>query len=593
MRTTRSTEPATTPAGDDRLPLPRDVLREIGLTDAQIDEALTARPLIVACQASEAEGAYFDVERVKKVLRALSSFKHTKGRWAGLPLRLGQGLAPWQVVWILAPVFGWVRYDDEVGAVVRVIRAVWIEVPRKAGKSTISSAIGNVLLLADGEAGAEVYAAAGDKLQAGRVFEDARRMCLTSTAARSRVQALAEVIRVPKTGGIFRCLSKVAEAAHGLNVSGAVIDEVHVHKRRDLVDAIETGTGAREQPLVIFITTADEATEGSIYDEKHNYTRKAAERIVADPTHYGVIWTVEDGDDELAEQTWRKANPGLGTSPTLSYLRKEANKARNNPSYFPTFCRLHLNKRMRAERRLVDLKRWDAVAGPVDLERLARRKAWGGFDLSAVSDFTAWWMGVESDQPGVELEMFWRFYVPEDRVDALNRQLQVPLDRWIADGWVVATEGNVIDYAKVRDDALADCRSVGMKRISYDRMFAGQMVQEIQAELPRVEVVPVAQTFIGQSPAIKELLRLLGVTKTGATVGRVRVGENPVARWMASVVEAKDDGQDNLRLVKPERAKSQARIDGIAACVTGLDGYVRRGGGRKALTRVTGTVTGQ
>src|SRR5690606_5756821 len=307
MATTRSTD----------LPVPREALLELGLTPEQIDEAARARPLVVAFQADQAEGAWFDVERVRKVLRALAAFKHTKGRWAGLPLRLGKGLAPWQVVWVIAPVFGWVRYDDEVDAVVRVIRVAWVEVPRKNGKSTISSGIGNVLLLADGEIGAEVYAAAGDKLQARRVFDDAKRMCLTSKAARARVEPLAEVIRVPRTGGIFRVLSKVAEAAHGLNVSGAIIDAVHVHKRRDLVDAVETGTGARTQPLVVFITTADEATEGSIYDEKHNYTRKVAEGIVDDPTHYGVMWAAEDTDDPFDKATSR-----FGVFPSMANAPK-------------------------------------------------------------------------------------------------------------------------------------------------------------------------------------------------------------------------------------------------------------------------------
>ncbi|NJP27095.1 terminase large subunit [Microbispora sp. SCL1-1] len=568
MKTTRSTEVA--------LPVPRDALIELGLTEDQIDEAIAARPLVVAFQADRQPGAYFDVGRVQKALKALAAFRHTKGRWAGLPFRLGQGLAPWQVVWVIAPVFGWVYWDDEVEAVVRVIRAVWVEVPRKNGKSTISSGIANVLLLADGEIGAEVYAAAGSLEQARRVFDDAKRMASTSKAARARIQALADVIRVPKTGGIFRALSRIAEAAHGLNVSGGVIDEVHVHKKRDLVDAIETGTGARTQPLIIFITTADEGDEGSIYDEKHSYTRKVADNVVEDPSHFGVIWAAAEEDDPFAEETWRKANPGLGVSPTVRYLRKEANKARTTPSYFPTFCRLHLNRRMRGQSRLIDVRVWDSLAGMCDLERARVRRAWGGLDLSAVSDLTAWWMGVESRQPGVELEMFWRFWVPGDRVEDLERQLQVPLSRWIREGWITATEGDVIDYTAVRDEVLKDCRRVDMQRISYDRMFAGQMVQEIDTKLKGVEVVPVAQTFYGQSPAVKELQRLLGRTGEQATPGRIRHGGNPVARWMASVVEVKDDGQDNLRLVKPERLKSQARIDGIAACVIGLDGYLRR-----------------
>lgn len=566
----------TTTPSTDVLPVPREALLELGLTEEDIAKALESRPEVLAFHADRAEGSRFDIDRVQKVLTALGQFRHTKGRWArdGRRLRLGEGLDPWQVVWVIAPVFGWIAYDSEHDAEVRVVRTAWVEVPRKNGKSTISSGLANVLLLADGEIGAEVYAAAASKEQAGRVFEDARTMCMTSSSARKKVQALAGVIKAHRTGGIFRALSKIAETAHGLNVHGAVVDEVHVHAKRDLIDAIETGTGAREQPLIIFITTADEATEGSIYDEKHTYTRNCANGIVQDPSHYGVVWAAAPTDDPFAESTWRKANPGLGTSPTVAYLRKEANKARTTPTYFPTFCRLHLNLRMRDQARLVDMRQWDDAAGPCDLGLLKGRRAWGGFDLAAVSDISAWWLGVESMRPGVELEMFWRFWLPEDAVDDLVKKTQVPIRQWIDDGWITLTEGNVIDYSVIRDTALKDCEPLAMQRISYDRMFAGQMVQEIDAELKRVEITPVAQTFYGSGPAVKELQRLLG---SGAEKRKPRMlhNGNPVARWMASVVEAKNDGQDNLRLVKPDRAKSGARIDGMSAMVTGLDGYVR------------------
>lgn len=559
------------------LPVPREALLQLGLTEEQIAEAEVARPLVVAFQADQQPGAWFDVDLVAKKLKALGAFKHTKGRWAGRALRLDQGLDPWQIVWIIAPIFGWVYHDEEADRVVRVIRTAWVEVPRKAGKSTLSSGIGNVLLLADGEMGAEVYAAAGSKEQAGRVFEDAKRMLLTSTAARSRAEVLAEVIRVPRTGGVFRALSRIAEVAHGLNVSGAVIDEVHTLKlRRALVEAIETGTGARDQPLIVFITTADEAEDGTIYDEKHSYTRKVADRVVEDPAHYGVIWAAEKDDDPFAEATWRKANPGLGRSPTLAYMRREAKKAQSTASYFPTFCRLHLNLRTRDATRWLDVTRWDSNAGIVDRAKLKGARAWGGLDLSAVSDLTSWWLGVESAQPGVELEFLWRFWLPEDRVDDLERRLQVPLRQWAREGFLSLTEGDVIDYAAIKTAVVADCKHFDVERIGYDRMFAGQMVQEIDAELKGVSVVPINQTFLGLSPACKELERLLGVTQQGVTEGRIRHGGNPIARWMATCVEVKSDDNENIRPVKPIRAQSTSRIDGIQACVTGLDGYLRR-----------------
>ncbi len=559
MSPTRSTE----------LPVPRTALLELGLTEEQISEAEAAAPLVVAFQADQHPGAWFDVERARKALRALGAFRHTKGRWAGVPMRLGEGLDPWQVVWIIAPIFGWVYHDAEADRVVRVIRAFWVEIPRKNGKSTIASGVSGVLLLADGEAGAEVYNAAGSTLQAGRVFEDAKRMILTSPAARKRVEPLKEVVRTPAMGGILRVLSRVAEVAHGLNVSGAIIDEVHTLRlRRALVEAIETGTGARDQPLVGFITTADEAEEGTIYDEKHTYTRNVANGIISDPGHYGVIWAAEKEDDPFDEATWRKANPGLGKSPTLAYMRREAQKAQTTKTYFPTFCRLSLNLRMREQTRWLDLAKWDTCDAAVDRSALRGQRAWGGLDLSAVSDFTAWVAWVQSNRPGAELDLLARFWLPEERADDLERKLQVPIRRWAEQGLVELTEGDVIDYTAVKSAVIGDCRHLDMQRVSYDRMFAGQMVQELDAELRGVAVVPIAQTFLGLSPACKELERLVGAQL-------FRHGGHPVLRWMASVVEVKNDGNDNIRPVKPDRQQSVTRIDGIQAAVTGLDGIVR------------------
>ncbi|MER8067183.1 terminase TerL endonuclease subunit [Streptomyces sp. NPDC094034] len=549
----------------DELPVPYDALLELGLTEDEIADAVQSRPLVLAHQAPQREGAYFDVPAARRAIAAIESMKHTKGRWGGTRLKL----APWQKVWIIAPIFGWLWFDPELGRAVRVARTVWIEVPRKAGKSTLSSGIGLVLLLADREIGAEVYAAAGSLPQAERVFDDAKRMALTSRAIRGRVEVLRGLIRVPRTGGVFRALSKIAETAHGLNVSGAIVDEVHVHKRRDLIDAIETGTGARDQPLVVFITTADEGVEGSIYDEKHTYTRRCADDVISDPGHYGVIWAAEEGDDPYTEETWRKANPGLGVSPSLAYMRREAAKAKSTPSYFPTFCRLSLNRRMRSSSRWLPLPVWDANAGAVDEQRFRYRRAWGGVDLSAVSDLSAWVLAVESRKPGVELELVSRFWLPEERIDELQAQLQVPLRQWADDGLLTLTEGDAIDYGAIEKQIIADCRRLDVQRISYDRMFAGQLVQRIEQKTRGVDVVPVAQTYLGMSPGSKELERLL-------REGRIHHGGNPILRWNASVVEVYRDGNDNLRPVKPDRGKSSARIDGIAATVMALDGYVRR-----------------
>lgn len=552
------------------LPAPRESLLSLGLTEAQLDGALQRAPLTWTCQASSAEGAYFDAGRVLRVLRALAAFHHTKGEWAGTPISLeAGGLDPWQVVWILAPVFGWV-VDTPTGPV-RVVNQAWIEVPRKNGKTLVSSALMLVLLLADGEQGAEVYAAAGSREQAGRVFDDAKAMVLASPAARRRCEVLSSVIRGPEAG-IFRALSRVAETAHGLNVSGGTIDEVHTLRlRRALVDAITSGTGARRQPLIFLITTADEDEPGTIYDEWHTLISRLSDGLLSQPDTYGAIWAAEATDDPWAESTWAKANPGLGKSPKLEYLQREAQKAKDQPSRWPAFARLHLNLRVKEDSQWLNIADWDRCSAPVDRQRLRGQRAWAGLDLSATSDFSAWCVLAESPDPGLDLEAWWRLWVPGDRVDDLAKRLGLPIRDWVAAGFVEATAGDVIDYAAIREQITADCRHVFMQRISFDRMFAGQLVQELSSETS-AQVVPVAQTFFGLSPACKELERLLG-----ADPARIRVDSNPVARWMAGVAEVKDDGLDNIRPSKPDRRKSLARIDAVQAMVTGLDGWLRRG----------------
>ncbi|WP_326792056.1 terminase large subunit [Streptomyces sp. NBC_00841] len=554
-----------TPEWAGELPAPYEALLELGMTPDDIEDSYNRRPLITAMQADQREGAYFSVEHARRALSAVESFRHTKGRWGNTPLKLQN----WQKVWIVYPLFGWVFHDEEIDRTIRVIRSAWVEVPRKAGKSTLSSGIALTLLLADREIGAEVYAAAGSLEQAGRVAEDAKRMAMTSKAVRGRVEVLRNVIRVPRTGGVFRPLSKIAETAHGLNVSGGVIDEVHTFRSRDLVDAIETGTGARDQPLIVFITTADEGGEGSIYDEKRTFVERCADGTVNDPAQYGVVWAAPDGADPFDPETWQRANPGLGVSPSLSYIRREAEKAKASPSYFPTFMRLSLNRRMRSSSRWITQDMWAAGDGPVDSKRLRGRKAWGGVDLSAVSDLSAWVIAAESRRPGVELELISRFWLPEERVDELEKQLRVPLRQWARDGYLTLTEGDAVDYETIQKQVLDDCRRLDIQRVSYDRMFAGQMVQHIDQKTRGVQVVPVAQTYLGMSPGCKELERLLREK-------RIAHGDNPILTWMAMSVEVYADGNDNIRPVKPDRHKSSARIDGIAAAVMALDGYVRR-----------------
>ena len=229
-------------------------------------------PLIKTPEPRDLPGARFDPERVDKVLTVFGLLRHTKGRLAGQPLKPD----PWQVAYILAPVFGWVQYDGDIGMYVRIIRNAFIDLPRKNGKSTIAGGVGIYLTTADGEPGAQVIAAATRKEQAGFVFDPIKQLAERSPALRPHVKPFKSRIVHPRTGSYFQPVAAAGDAQHGADLHGGIVDELHLHKTYDLVEAIETGTGSRAQPLILFITTADAGKRHTPYDRKRTMVEQLA-----------------------------------------------------------------------------------------------------------------------------------------------------------------------------------------------------------------------------------------------------------------------------------------------------------------------------
>lgn len=511
------------------------------------------------------DGIVFDVTRVDRVLRALAGLRHTKGKWARTPLRLDA----WQIVYVVAPAFGWV--DVAEGA--RVVREAWIEIPRKNGKSTMASGLGIVLLVADGEAGAEVYAAATSRGQAGVIFDEAKRMLTTAPALAGKTQGLTDVIRVPGTGGIFRALSRIADAAHGLNVSGATVDEVHVHKSRDLIDAIVTGTPARAQPLVVFLTTADDGDETTIYAERHGDVVALAEGHVApDLTTYGVIFAADEGADPFARETWATANPGLGVSVAEDYLVAQAEKARRLPSYLATFERLHLNLRRTSRGAWIGLGRWDDGGGIIDEEYLRGRRAFAGLDLGATDDFTAWvllfpdtlvW---HDDDRTLEVDGFHvlpRIWVPETALE--KRERMAPKIRaWEREGFLTITEGDATDYhGSVKPQIFRDAETFDLVEFAFDPWQSESLRQELMDG--GVEGWKCSQRLTHLAHPTRRFEELV-------MSRALNHGGHPVLRWMLSNTVLLRDGDGNA---KPDKRKSAEKIDGVVAAVMALAAALR------------------
>ncbi|QTU64229.1 terminase large subunit [Streptomyces scabiei] len=527
-------------------------------------------PLIQTPSPGEAPGAVFDPDRVDTVIRAFSKLRHTQGQWAGRPLVPD----PWQVAYVLAPVFGWVQWDEDANAYVRVVRELYVDVPRKNGKSTLSGGIAIYLTCADGEPGAQVVAAATSERQAGFVFAPIKQLAERAPALKDRVLPLKKKIVHKRSNSYFECVASVADAQHGANLHGAVIDELHIHKDPELVETIETGTGSRTQPLIVIITTADSGKRETIYNRKRTRIEQLSRRVFTAHTVYGVVWAAEKDDDPHDEATWRKANPGYGISPTRAYMRARSDEAKQSPADLAKFLRLHLGIRTKQETKFLLLTAWDRNAGMVDEQAFAGRDTWGGLDLASTSDLCALCWLFPDDETGT-LDAIWRFWTPEDNLASLDKRTAGAASRWVREGFLTATPGNVADYDFIKEQVRRDRDTFKVRSLGYDPWNSSQLTNDLTSE--RAPMVKVRQGFQTMSPVLKEIQRLTlqGTPEDPA----LRHGGHPVVRWCVDNLAVVMDPAGN---VKPDKANSNDKIDGVSALATAMAEIIARPPRRKS-----------
>jgi phage terminase large subunit-like protein len=498
---------------------------------------------------------WFDEEAAELAVEFFPRFlRHVKGEWAGQPFEL----SPWQRDKIIRPIFGWKRKDGT-----RRYRTVYVEVPRKSGKSSLSAGIALILLYSDREMGGEVYSAAADRDQAAIVFDAAKSMVESSPELQAISDVYRRLIFVRRTSSVYRVLSADVPTKHGLNAHGIIFDELHAQRTRDLWDVLTTSTGARRQPLVVAITTAGFDRE-SLCWEVHNYACKVRDGVIQDDTFLPVIYGAADDEDWRDEKVWKQVNPGLGISIKLDYLRQEARKAAETPSYQNTFRRLHLNQWTQQNERWIDLAAWDACAGPVEVESLAKKRCFAGLDLSTTTDITACVLLFPPDKNADAFRLVPFFWVPEDTVAKRTRRDGVPYDAWVRDGLIETTPGNVVDYDRMRERIKKLRNQYYLVEIAIDRWNATQLAAQLQND--GHEVVGFGQGFRDMSSPTKELEKLV-ISK------RLQHGGHPVLRWMADNVSVKQDPAGNL---KPDKAKSTGRIDGIVASIMALGRFMAK-----------------
>lgn len=495
-------------------------------------------------------GFTFNEDKANRVVKFCEALPHIKGsQYAGKKLEMGG----WQC-FILTTVFGWVNANGT-----RRFKTAYIEVPRKNGKSTMSAPVALYLLSADGEPGAEVYSAATTRDQAKIVWADAKHMVDRSPGLRSHlnVETSAHSIFISKTASAFKALSKDNNGnLDGLNIHGAIIDELHGHPNRALWDVIETGTGARAQPLIWAITTAGSNRAGICY-EQQSYVRKILDGVHDDPTYFGIIYSIDEGDDPFDPAVWAKANPNYGISVSPEDLARKALKAQQMAAAQNNFMTKHLNVWVNADTAWMNMQNWDKSADPsLDESDFNGQDCIISCDLATKIDVAAkiklFWRDIDGKR---HYYAFGKYYLPEEAADDGRNSYY---HGWAAEGRLVLTDGSVTDHAVIEDDIRFDARKYNVVNAGFDPWQASSMMQRLQQDgLPVLEY---RQTVQNMSEPMKELEALV-------LQGRFHFDGDPVLTWMISNVVAHIDAKENIY---PRKERPENKIDGAVALIAAI-----------------------
>ena len=498
---------------------------------------------------------YFDENKADRVFQFFSYTKHSKGEWSGKQYIL----ADWQcfIIWSL---FGWQHKKTHL----RKYTQAYIQIARKNGKTTFAAGIALYLLMYDNESGAEIYAAATTKDQARLCHFEAVRMVRQSKDLYEHLEILGgkkpSSIIFDKKFSFFNPLSSDADTLDGLNPSGAIIDELHVHKTPEVWEVLETGTGARKQPLIIGITTAGSNQESICYQQREHGLNILETAVnggdYVDYSFFAFIAEPDEGDDWTEPKTWRKGNPNLGVSVRVEELAEQCNRARLSPGRQNQFRQKRLNEWVEQSQRFINMEDWAALPKPGKVD-LIGRQCFAGLDLSSTRDFTAFVL-VFPPVDGLKI-WYWLpfFWLPHERVEILKRERRLPIDSWVKAGDLFTTPGNVVDYDLVRDKINDLGELYNILEIGYDPYNAMQIIPKLEND--GFELVKMRQGVQTLHAPTREL-------ETQIISKNLCPSTNGVLRYMARNVSVLRDSNGNM---KPTRENEKLKIDGIVSGIMG------------------------
>ena len=491
-------------------------------------------------------------ETATKFCKAIELLPHVKGKpWAGTPIIL----EPWQI-FIVVNVFGWLHKETGL----RRFRTVYIEVPRKNAKSTLTSAVALCMLAIDDEPGAEVYSAATTRDQAKIVFEDAQQMARKTPGFRKRygVEVNARAITILDNASKFLALSAEGSTLDGLNVHFGGIDELHAHKTRNVFDVIETATGSRTQPILWLITTAGSNQAGICYEQR-TYVTKILDKVFDDESYFGIIYTIDSDDDWTDPAVWEKANPNYNVSVNPDDIARLALKAEQMPSAQNNFLTKRLNVWVNANESWMNMLEWNKCADPkLRIEDFYGERCFVGVDLASKIDIAV--MMLLFERAG-HYYAFGNYYLPEARIEtSTNSQY----DGWVKSGLLTSTPGVRTDFDYIETDLIALKSKFVVKEVAFDPFQATQFSTRME-KLQGFELVEVGATVKNFSEPMKEIEALV-------LDGRFHFDGDPVLTWMVSNVVFHTDKKDNIY---PNKEGSENKIDGVIGLLMALNREIR------------------
>lgn len=488
-------------------------------------------------------------------------------------------LQPWQQ-FIIGCLFGWKGADG-----FRRFRTAYVEIGKGNGKSPLAAGIGLYGLIGDGEAAAEIYSAAVTKDQAKILFRDAENMRAASPALKNRIAK--HVNNLSYKNSYFRPISSEKRGLDGKRVHIALIDEVHEHPTPIVVDKMRAGTKGRRQALIFEITNSGYDRETVCYYH-HEYSQKILEGVLENDSWFAFVCHLDacgecrttkgrlqpeqdctECDSWLDEAVWIKANPNLGVSIQPKYLQDQVMEALAMPAKENIVRRLNFCMWTQADNRAIGAEAWAACSGtvgsatPVETRatwqaELKGKTSYGGMDLASTMDIAAF-VEFFPKQDGLDkARILPYFFVPSAAIEQRVQKDRVPYDVWVRDGFLIATPGNVIDYAFIREHIRRAAAEHNLAEVGFDPWNATQLVTQLQDD--GLTMVEHRQGFQSMSDPTKQLLKMVA--------GKEFVhGGNPVLTWMADNLVTVSDPAGNLKPMKPENPNSPKKIDGMVATI--------------------------